>query len=237
MDRGIWATWYDLPEQGRDEHIEWLHSVYLPAMLSRPGYLWAAHVQNVTSPEREAQIDGRLSHVSDPGVPDGFAYLVLFGSANPHVFVDPSPAELLAGLDAESRSMLGQRQGERSCIFVEVSRVDGRQASSRRPGITPGPVIQFGSFNIKASEHETAMNTWYARSRFELVRPVDGNVGVRRLVSIAGWAKHAVLYEFTSLEAAGKNLADGSDWSRQVVSTLLHAPHSPTLGVRIWPPS
>src|SRR5688572_5784397 len=31
MDRGVWATWYNLPDQGRDDHVAWLHGSYLPA--------------------------------------------------------------------------------------------------------------------------------------------------------------------------------------------------------------
>src|SRR3989304_6100839 len=29
-DRGIWATWYDLPEKGRERHLQWLHGTYIP---------------------------------------------------------------------------------------------------------------------------------------------------------------------------------------------------------------
>ena len=47
MDRGIWATWYDLPEEGKEEYIAWLHDVHLPKALLRPGYLWAAHIENI----------------------------------------------------------------------------------------------------------------------------------------------------------------------------------------------
>jgi hypothetical protein len=96
-------------------------------------------------------------------------------------------------------------------------------------------VIQFGTFNINRLENEVEMNAWYAKSRLPLVARGEGNLGARRLVSIAGWPKHGILYEFVSLEAAAKNLADPSDWTRRVVDNLVHAPHSPTLGVRIWP--
>jgi hypothetical protein len=51
MARGIWATWYDLPEEGKPEYLSWLHTVHIPAMLARPGYLWAAHVQNIVTPD------------------------------------------------------------------------------------------------------------------------------------------------------------------------------------------
>src|SRR5450756_2854312 len=42
-DRGLWVTWYDLPAEGRDAYLSWLHGTYLPALLKRPGILWAAH--------------------------------------------------------------------------------------------------------------------------------------------------------------------------------------------------
>jgi hypothetical protein len=236
MDRGIWAVWHDLAPESATEHVDWLHQRYLPAMLLRPGYLWAAHVENVDSPEREEANARRLTRTSDPSVPQGFRHLVLFGAASPHTFADPAPAEILKDLTDEDRRMLATRVGERSVVFVEVDRVEAPGAAGRRPGITPGPVVQFGTFNVNALENELEMNTWYSRSRLPLVKPLEGNVGARRLVSIAGWPKHGILYEFESLDAARKNLQDASDWSRKVVDTLVHAPHSPTLGTRVWPP-
>src|SRR5882762_11413135 len=32
-DRGLWASWYDLPDNGRDAYLSWLHETYLPAQL------------------------------------------------------------------------------------------------------------------------------------------------------------------------------------------------------------
>jgi hypothetical protein len=237
MDRGIWATWYDLPEQDKEAYLAWLHHIHIPAMLSRPGYVWAAHVQNIMTPEREQRIQRRLIHTDDPAVPTGNGYLLLYGAENPHTFVDPSPTELAASMTAEARDMMSRRIAPRSCIFVEVAWVDGPEAKRRAPGITPGPVIQFGSFNINALEHEDEMGTWYARSRLPLMAPMTGCVGARKLVSISGWAKHAILYEFVSLEAVEKYFVDTEEWSQRVVKNLIHAPHSPSLGERIWPPA
>ena len=237
MDRGIWATWYDLPEQGKEEYLSWLHHVHLPDMLSRPGYLWAAHVQNNMTPEREQNLNRRLTHTDDPAVPTGNSYLLLYGAENPHTFVDPNPAELADSMTAETRAMTSRLIAPRSCIFVEVARVDGPKAKTRAPGITPGPVIQLGTFNINALEHEAEMGTWYARSRLPLMAPMTGCVGARKLVSISGWAKHAILYEFISLEAVEQYFVDTEEWSRRVVKNLIHAPHSPSLGMRIWPPA
>jgi hypothetical protein len=236
MDRGIWATWYDLAEQDRNEYLAWLHETHLPDMLSRPGYLWAAHFENIVTPEREERNNRRLTHTDDASVPTGVGYLLLFGALSPHTFVDPTPDELISGLDADMLQMLSRRTATRSSIFVEVDRVEGPDGAARRPGITPGPVVQFGSFNTKALENELEMSAWYARSRLPLVEPRPGTVGARKLVSISGWAKHAILYEFASLDAAEKNLVDTHEWTRRVVDSLVHAPHSPSLGVRIWPP-
>ena len=234
-DAGIYALWYDLAPETKDEYIAWLHGTHLPAMLQRHGYLWAAHVENVTSAEREARNNARLTHTDDASVPDGFEYLLLYGAENAHVFADPSPAELLQSFDAKTREMLARQLRSRECIFVEVERVDGPDAATRRPGITPGPVIQLGTFNSNALENETEMSTWYSRSRLPLVKTPAGSVGARKLVTISGWAKHGILYEFSSLEAAEAGLVDTTDWSRRVVDSLVHAPHSPTLGRRIWP--
>jgi hypothetical protein len=235
MDRGIWATWYDVEEAAEAEYPDWLHTTHLPAMLQRPGYLWAAHVRNVADPEREANNDRRLAHTDDPSVPQGFRYLLMFGGATAHTFTDPSPDEMLAEHDEATRRMLGARRDERSVIFVEVARVAGPGEPKRSPGITPGPIIQFGTFNVRFPEEETEMSSWYARSRLPFVGAREGNVGARKLVSISGWPRHGILYEFESMEVAATSLIDPSDWSRKVVDSLVHAPHSPTLGVRIWP--
>jgi hypothetical protein len=244
MDRGLFATWYDVAPDVESEYLEWLHRTYLPAMLRRPGYLWAAHVRNVVDPEREAASARRLVHTTDASVGTGFGFLLMFGAEDAHCFVDPSMEEIAAELDEVGRRMLAMRVGERSAIFVEAGRVEGPSSRKRAPALrqaqdeqvrTPGPVIQFGTFNINDVANETEMNAWYARSRLPLVEAKEGNVGARRLVSMSGWAKHGILYEFESLEDAGRNLVDPSEWSRKVVDNLVHAPHSPTLGVRIWP--
>jgi hypothetical protein len=128
-------------------------------------------------------------------------------------------------------------KGAVAALSSEVARVDGPEAKTRAPGITPGPVMQLGSFNSNVLEHEVEMGTWYSRSRLPLMASMTGYVGARKLVSISGWAKHAILYEFVSLEAVETYFVDPEAWSRQVVRNLIHAPHSPSLGMRIWPPA
>src|ERR1044071_8474677 len=108
-DAGIYALWYDLAPETKDEYIAWLHGTHLPAMLQRHGYLWAAHVENVTAPEREARNDNRLTHTDDASVPGGFEYLLLYGAENAHVLADPSPAEMAQSFDTKTREMLSRQ--------------------------------------------------------------------------------------------------------------------------------
>ena len=47
MDKALWISWYNLPDDGRDAYLAWLHGTYIPAMLERRGFLWAAHYASV----------------------------------------------------------------------------------------------------------------------------------------------------------------------------------------------
>ena len=103
MDRGIWATWYDLPEEGKDEYVSWLHEIHIPKALSRPGYLWSAHIENIWDEAHEAHKAKVLTWTDDPAVPTGNDYLLLFG------------AELvlvLDGVNAEATDLDGGAGGQ-----------------------------------------------------------------------------------------------------------------------------
>lgn len=212
---------------------------HIPAALKRPGYLWGTHIKNLTPEQRMDDRPGvhmSLHHTGESGVPTGNQYLLLFGAESPHDFVDPSPAEMLDAMPDRDKQMLGMRIEPRPCIFVEVDRVDGPEVASRSSDLTPGPCVQLGTFNIDALENEDELETWYARSRLPLIGRMKGAVGARKLVTISGWAKHAILYEFLSIEANKANFVDTDPvWSQEVVNHLVHAPGSPTLGERIWP--
>ena len=68
VDRGIWMTWYNLPQQGRDEYLQWLHGHYIPNMLKLPGYLWGAHYAS----ENQREDDRRAPTAS--GIPPTLPY-------------------------------------------------------------------------------------------------------------------------------------------------------------------
>ncbi|MBI3918596.1 MAG: hypothetical protein HY322_16510 [Betaproteobacteria bacterium] len=161
MDRGIWAIWYEMPEEVRSEYLDWFHRVHIPEKLSRPGYLWAAHYELGHGGARFQKVVNGLAHTGARALGRGSGYLALFGGLTAHTFFNPSPGQLSA----------------------------------------------------------------------------------RKLLATAGWGKHSILYEFVSLNAreAGfvphEELAHESDsWTSRVLPRLVHAPCSPSVGRRIWPP-
>ena len=137
MDRGIWATWYDLANEGRQDYLAWLHECCLPRVLEHPGYLWAAHIERTS--HKDFMKKAVLRHSNDPTLPAGKDYLLLLGGVDAHVFVNPPVRELQTGPDRDAAAMLGRRLAERTCIFAEVARVDGPAGALRGPGMTPGP--------------------------------------------------------------------------------------------------
>ncbi len=234
-DRGIWITWYDLPEDGRDAYLDWVHEVYIPEMLKRPGYLWAAHYKTIQKGDIRV-------HTEDASVPTGTRYLLLFGAEYADVFGNPIPSKLHAALPAASKRMIAMRIGERANIMAEAGRVAGAEAANYKDGMALAPCIQLGSYNCSWQSEETMLD-WYVQVRMPAIAETPGcGIRIRKLASVAGWAKHAILYEFTSVEArhayfrAHQNRPDMKPWLDWVAKNLMHAPGSSSLGERIWPP-
>ncbi len=242
MDNGIWATWYDLDDGTRDRFLDWLHADYLPALKQRPGYAWVAHYRNEVGGPAMRHLGQDILARPDEDVGGGAQFLMLVGAASPHVFLAPSVME--PEIPPQFRDMLALRRGLRTAIFAEEARVSGPAARSRPPGTTPAPGIQMGSFRVRSLEEEFDLGCWYAQYRLPYMAQAPGSVGTRKLLSVAGWAKHSILYEFTSLEARLKNFeephellsADPKEWTGRVVRYTIHAPGSPFVGTRIWPP-
>lgn len=239
-DSAIWVTWYDLPQVGRDRYLSWVHEKYVPAILKRPGILWGAHYASV----EHYLAPGRVRHVTDREVPDGHQYILLFGARDSHAYADPVPSKLNAALGDEDTTMVGMRIGARSQIFTEEARVAGPEARNREADYALSPCIQIGSFNAASWQQEEGLLEWYAKNRMAAMRDLPGCLGVRKYVSVSGWAKHGVLYEFTSLAERNQHFPSHADnkpelrtWSDKLVPSLIHAPHSPNVAVRLWPPS
>jgi hypothetical protein len=244
LDRAYWIIWYDLPAQERDAYLAWVHGSCIPKMLALPGVAWGAHYASEANVAPLGGGKGRVSrHASAAEVPQGDGYILMFGAAEPHVFADPGRGAFNAGLSGADRKMLALRSGERSNIMIEEARIHGPEAKKPEPDAMPGPCIQLGSFNSIDWRDEEDMARWYAQWRLPSLKTLPGVIRVRKLVSVAGWAKHACFYEFTSLEARNRNFVhyeasrpDMEAWSKEVVRKLVHATPLPIVARRTWPP-
>lgn len=244
LDRAFWITWYDLPVEGRDAYLFWLHGTYIPKVQTRPGVLWAAHYASEENVVPLGGGKGMVSrHVADDSVPAGDRFILMFGAEEPHAFMNPSPREFNAGLPDQDRKMLAMRIGERVNMMLEEATVYGPEAKHPVADMAPSAGIQLGSFNAGSYEDEEEMAAWYAQSRLPSLKNVPGFVRARKLVSVAGWAKHACFYEFTSVEARNEHFVyyqrshpEMEAASRRIVGKLIHAPKSANLARRIWPP-
>jgi hypothetical protein len=223
MDHGIWAIWYDIAAGSKTEYLDWFHRVHIPEKLSRPGYRWAAHYE--------------LGHGGR-----GQGYLALFGGNTTQTFLNPSPGQLAARQNAETKKFIAMRIGPAAAILAEEARVDGPDAGKRSPGLTAAPAVQIGHYNAPAPAVEDDLGGWYAQQRFPLLQKLPGCVGARKMLATVGAYKHAILHEFSSLELREQHFAgheaerdDPQTWMGRVVPQLQHAPYSPAVGRRIWP--
>jgi hypothetical protein len=241
VDPALWITWYDLPDAGRDAYLEWLHGIYLPRLLERPGYLWAAHYASEAQPKRNAKRGGASRrHPPAGSVPEGFRFILMIGGEHAHTFAQPTPRELHAALPENERAMLAMRAGVSSNIMIEQARVEGPEAASRASGAATSPCIQLGSFVFDGDEED--LYAWYAQWRLPSMTAIPGCVAVRKLVSAAGWAKHAILHEFTSARDRNEHFVnheprlhpDKVEWSDRITGQVIHAPGSPNVAERIW---
>lgn len=248
LDKAIWMTWYDLPEQGREGYLLWLHETYIPKLMKNPGFLWAGHYASMKVPPAP-----RLTHVRDSSVPTGSDYMLLFGGESSYTFtkgadtyMNPGPGKpgrLHANLSDEDRRMLAMRIGERITIMVEEARVDGPEAANREGKMVPGASIQLGNFCANSFAAEEELLSWFGDWRLAALQKLPGCIGARKLISATGWARHGCLYEFISEKARSENYhklrtiyPDVAVWTDRFTRNLIHAPGSPMVATRIWPP-
>jgi hypothetical protein len=242
MDQGIRIVWYDLPDEDKHEYLQWLHNDYLPSVLSRPGIMWAAHYRIIKTDATVQKLSKFVGRPDDAGeVPVGSDYALLIGAGSPHVFFKPKFDEL-DDSNPMTCKMFAQRLGVRTVVATEQAQVNGPEISWRAPGTTPGPFIQLGHFRVRSVEEEFDLSAWYADYRLPTIATMKGAIAARKLVTVAGWAKHVVLYEFISSEAHHTNFmaheilafSDG-EWTNRVVKYTAHAPGSPSIAERLWP--
>lgn len=242
MDDGIWATWYDLADDTCERFLGWLHGHYLPALQQMPGFAWVAHYRNDGGGEKMRALGADILARPDEDIGNGSQYVILVGASSPQTFFSPLALEIEK--DVRFRDMLALRQGVRSAIFSEEARVNGPAIGQRPQGGTPGPAIQMGSFRVRSIEDEFDLGCWYAQYRLPHMARMPGCIAARKLNCVAGWVKHAILYEFVSLKARLRDFEephealamDAKEWTGRVVRYTVHTPGSPVIGPRLWPP-
>ena len=230
-------SWYDLAAATRGRYLDWLHDAYIPKLLRVPGVLSAAHYE-VDPAEKPLP---HLRQTRDRTLPRGGSHIFIVGARDAHVFAGLTPFRYKP--TAVERRMLALRQGERVNIFTEEHRAQGPDARRREGRYTLAPAIQLGNFNSGSYLDEDELLSWYAHLRLPNFQKLPGGIGIRKMVSVSGWAKHGVLYEFTSLESRAQNFRAHearhrklAAWTHDVVAKLVHAPGSPAIAQRIWPP-
>jgi len=239
LDRSLCITWYDLPEENRRAHLDWLHGSFIPRQLVKPGMLLAAHYLC----ERQPDPVHKVLQYSTESVPAGNDYILIFGAETAHAFAPPAPGRTDDSITAADRAMLDMRKAVRINLFTEEACVDGPAAAQRRRGAELSACIQLGSFNTRSYQDDDGLLAWYAHNRLPGLAITPGCIGVRKMVSVAGWAKHGVLYEFTSKEDREKYFRayENADpamaaWTDSLRRSLIHAPGSANVAYRIWPP-
>ena len=242
MDTAIKAEWYDLDDADRDSFLAWLHGQHLPALQARPGHIWVGHYARApqTGTSNPPGYPERVE-VDDPAVPRGSQYLLVTAAATPDVFFDPNAA---AKVDAETAALLARRKQYRFGIFIEETRVSGPDWYRHVQGTAAPPAIQLGNYQTRDQSGDMELALWYRAMKLPQVTRARGCIGARKLVSIAGWAKHGILYEFMDMDANEENFEQrfrdaglNERWTgRHVLEIVIHAPFGPHAGRRIWPP-
>jgi len=242
MERGFWATWYDLPPAEAPRFLDWLHASYLPILSARPGWSWVAHYRYRGGGPQMDEVKTRVVSHTDDDIGRGTQYLLLAAAPSPHVFFAPRVDEIEG--PPGCAEMLALREGLRTAAFVQEARVEGPSSPGSQAVSPPAPAIQMGTLRARTLDAGFDLIAWYAQYRLPSMARMTGCVRTRKLAGIAGWPQHGILYEFESLamrlahfERGHESLAlDQAHWTGRITRASWHAPGSPFIGERTWPP-
>jgi hypothetical protein len=242
MSEVIKAEWFDLSENFRGDMWSWLHNDYFPALQSAPGVAWVGHYE-IEKQQDKPYIKGAppKKETNDPSVPTGWENVVLIAGGSPEVFFGiNNPVDALSEAYADK---LSARENFRDAVFIEEQVINSPEQRTSPYGMGPPPAMQLGNYNADKPEDEVELAKWYRSERFARVSVSRGMIRGRKMLSIAGWPKHGVLWEFTDLpqgeftfEPRFVEADRGEEWSgRHVLEYVTHAPNGPHCGRRIWP--
>jgi hypothetical protein len=236
------AEWFDINNKDKDKLCSWLHGVFFPDLQFQNGVNWVAHYDIVPHPEtRYIKGAPARKEVKDLSVPPGQENLVLTSANTPSIFFGPNNA--LEAMEKEHPVHLSMRTNYRSAVFIEEEMINGPELHKQPIGTGGAPAMQFGSYNVDGIRDDIELAKWYRGERFPRLPVTRGMIRGRKFLSISGWAKHGVLWEFAEMDEAEYSFehrfmeADrGENWhGRHVLEYVTHAPGSPHAGRRIWP--
>ena len=243
MGEVLKAEWFDLDEAGRAETMDWLHTAYLPAVQACAGVGWVGHYAIVDIPKR-GFIKGAPERVetTDPNLPTGSENVILTAGLSAEVFFGQDNA--LDRLNETHSDDLAKLQNYRSSVFLEEQVINSPEQRAAPYGMGPPPAMQLGHYNTNRPEDDEELARWYRGERFSRVSVTPGMVRGRKMLSISGWGKHGVLWEFTDLPEGDYSFehrfvtADRNEnWQgRHVLEYVTHCYGSPSAGRRVWPP-
>ena len=242
MSEVIKAEWFDLDDTDRAATLDWLHQTYLPAVQSASGVGWVGHYGVVQSPAKRYIKDApEKVETTDPSIPTGWQNVVLTAALSSEVFFGQT--NVLDRLAAHHAQELSALKNYRSAVFIEEQVVNSPEQNAAPYGMGPPPAMQIGHYNTNTPEDDIELARWYRSERFSRVSVTPGMIRGRKMLSIAGWAKHGVLWEFTNLPEGDYSFehrfvaADrGENWSgRHVLEYVTHCYGSPNAGRLLWP--
>ena len=105
----------------------------------------------------------------------------------------------LMKLSLRSSRRLSALLNHRSAVYLEEQVINAPEQRASPYGMGPPPAMQLGNYNTNTPEDDVELARWYRAERFARVSVTPGMIRGRKLLSIAGWAKHGVLWEFTDL--------------------------------------
>ena len=242
MSEVIKAEWFDIAKNKKEKFWSWLHNEHLPQIQSLQGVSWVGHYE-IEKHQNRPYIEGgpMKKETTDPSVPTGWQNVVLTAAISPEVFFGlNNTLETLIKANVEK---LALRDNYREAVFIEEQVVNSPEMHVTPYGMGPPPAMQLGNYNTDKPEDDIELAKWYREERFPRVSVSRGMIRGRKMVSISGWSKHGVLWEFTDLPEGEFTFeprfieADRNEnWrGRHVLEYVTHAPGSPHAGRRVWP--
>ena len=238
MTQALRAQWYDVAPEHEADFLNWLHLTHLPRLAKISGLNWIGHYQIRPKPNLSVEGSIKQRRETHESIPRGSQFILL----------ESAPVECLMNPDEnylhlEQAPELQIRQNWREAIFIEEARVNGPSHDAQTRDQTAPPAMQLGNFIASSPEGERQLALYYRKHRFLQVAATQLCRGARKYVSIMGWPKHGILYEFDTIkpdemlfEARMNAARPDLKWAgAHPLDLVIHAPNAPHAGERIWP--